>query len=279
QILLVQSVCDMHVNHLLIGVRYKREETKECVISNNFAAFPISCGSSDTTDLYIARDRLGNEQGSFMLDLDKTITLGQPKPFGLKIGVTVGGNGGWNASETEGPPIFTYTFTVQSGDKSKVIPYAINKQVINAEVKSSVELDLAGELLLGVAGFLELCTGDLSLKLTLDTNDDISETDEANNERVIENVTIVDDGSGVCSDSLDISINSFRLLPPLQASFDTDTTINFEFEFNIGAGPSSTVAFPNSFNYKLMLSSFPGLADDSQPWVNDISGSEGTVSD
>ncbi|CAD5125803.1 DgyrCDS14009 [Dimorphilus gyrociliatus] len=231
--------CYKNVDHLFIVIKSLRKT--ECIQENNYySSSSFKCLTTNAIDLRLNLDR--NNEQEFKLDTHNQITLDQPKKFVLRLAIDAAGS-------MKVKP-FAIKLTLSDGLNTVNIPLGLDIIDIKDTLTDTKELNFDGSFTLEPGKYLPFCNSDLTLKLSIDPNDEINEWNEHNNDFIIQQVSVV---GTFCNSDLDLSVEDLEMIDLDENIILQDQAFDFYFTFNINKPGASTAPDPSSFKYKLVI--------------------------
>ncbi|XP_078700993.1 uncharacterized protein LOC144927453 [Branchiostoma floridae x Branchiostoma belcheri] len=246
--------CEANVDHLFVSVE-GNDHVQDHVEENNVAgtriAIDMDCSDPDSVDLATT---------NFTLDPNNEIQLGHAKGFVLSMDIMVTGSAGWLQGQV--PEGLSYQLYIRKNTDDdgalsqwKRIPY--NRQKVSLlqedtrETRTNLDFGDTEGFVLPIYDYLPYCGSDSAIKVVMDDSQVVEETDEGNNERVVD-ITVQSD---VCtSDKKEFSVVTFELADDAD-TIDIGDTAQYDLTVAIMLGDTASLSAGTAhFGFKLLLS-------------------------
>ncbi|KAI8495792.1 hypothetical protein Bbelb_262080 [Branchiostoma belcheri] len=246
--------CEANVDHLFVSVE-GNDHVQDHVEENNVAgtriAIDMDCSDPDSVDLATT---------NFTLDPNNEIQLGHAKGFVLSVDIMVTGSAGWLQGQV--PEGLSYQLYIRKntdddGALSQWKRISYNRQKVSLlqedtrETRTNLDFGDTEGFVLPIYDYLPYCGSDSAIKVVMDDSRVVEETDEGNNERVVD-ITVQSD---VCtSDKKEFSVVTFELADDAD-TIDIGDTAQYDLTVAIMLGDAASLsAGTPHFGFKLLLS-------------------------
>lgn len=232
------TTCFKGADHLFIFVKSLKKN--ECIKGNNYFSYPLTCKTAGLINIRLNLDRNGERE--FKLDTINEITLGESKNYILRLAV--------DTTESMMIDKFSVKLFLMDGLNSVQIPIGLKTIDYRMPVNGTKELNFDSSMTLEPGVYLPFCKSGLSLKLLIDSENEINEWNEGDNEYIIKNVEV---GGTLCSSGLDLSVEDLEMKNLHDNIIIQDQSFDFYFVFSINKPSSSSTSDPPSFKYKVVV--------------------------